>query len=110
MCGLLHSSFRGFCSSAKSCNFVRKHQTIKAAPAVAAGVIDQPMKQDELIALFDEFLAMTRPVNRPPRYKQRSNRETYAPQTPLIPWYLDPESGGRNPAPEDRKTGIRYEE
>jgi len=48
------------------------------------------------------------PVNRPLRYRPRSPRETYELQAPLTPWYLDPESGGRNPAPEDRKPGIRY--
>jgi IS1 family transposase len=91
-------------------NFVRKHQTIKTAPAVAAGVIGEPLTLDTLMALFDEFRAEWYPVNRPLRYKPRSNRETFQPQAPLIPWYLDPESGGRNPAAEDRKPGISYDE
>lgn len=91
-------------------NFVRKHQTIKTAPAVAAGVIAKPLTLEELLALFDAFRADLYPVNRPLRYRPRSVTTTFEPQTPLTPWYLDPESGGRNPAPEDRKPGIAYDD
>lgn len=91
-------------------NFVRRHQTIKTAPAVAAGVIPHPMALGDLIELFDEYRARFYPAERPLRYKARSNRTTYEPQAPLIPWYLDPESGGRSPALEDRKPGISYED
>ena len=91
-------------------NFIRKHLTIKTAPAVAAGVIAEPMKLEELIALFDEYRAFHHPANRPLRYKPRSIRTTYEPQTPLTPWYLDPESGGRCPPLDQRKPGIKYED
>jgi len=50
------------------------------------------------------------PVNRPLRYRPRSNRQTYEPQVPLTPWYLDPESGGADPPADQRKAGIRYED
>ncbi len=89
-------------------NFIRKHQTLKTAPAVAAGVISKPMTLEELLDLFDEFRSDLYPVNRPLRYRPRSNRETYEPQTPLTPWYLDPESGGRCPPMDQRKPGIAY--
>jgi IS1 family transposase len=89
-------------------NFVRRHQTIKTAPAVAAGVIDEPMTIFELLALFDEFRSDMYPTDRPLRYRPRKNRETYEPQTPLTPWYLDHESGGPNPPAGERKPGIRY--
>lgn len=91
-------------------NFCRKHQTIKTAPAVAAGVIDQPMTLGELLALFDEFRSDLYPVNRPLRYKKRTAKTTYTPQAPLTPWYLDPESGGKCPPMDQRKSGIRYED
>ena len=67
------------------------------------------MTVEELIALFDEFLAERYPVNRPLRYRPRTNRTTYPPQEPRTPWYLDPESGGPNPPAEQRKPGIRYD-
>ena len=88
-------------------NFVRRHQTIKTAPAVAAGVIEQPMTLAELLALFDDFRADLYPVERPLRYRPRTNRRTYERQTPLTPWYLDPESGGKCPPMAQRKPGIR---
>ncbi len=91
-------------------NFCRTHQTIKTAPAVAAGVIAKPMTLGELLALFDEFRMALYPVSRPLRYKTRSVRTTYAPQVPLTPWYLDPESGGKCPPMDQRKAGIRYED
>lgn len=91
-------------------NFVRKHQSIKTAPAVAAGVIEQPMTLGELLALFDQFRSDQYPVNRPLRYITRTNRQTYEPQAPLTPWYLDPDSGGRCPPMDQRKPGIRYED
>lgn len=90
-------------------NLVRKHLTIKTAPAVAAGVIEKPMKLEETIELFDQYRGDLYPVDRPLRYKKRRETpKTYEPVAPLTPWYHDPESGGRNPAPEDRKPGIRY--
>lgn len=90
-------------------NMVRKHQTIKTAPAVAAGVIEKPLKLDDLIEEFDAFRLVNYPVERPLRYKpRRTAPKTYTPQAPLVPWYLDPESGGPNP--EIRKEGIRYED
>lgn len=90
-------------------NLVRKHQTIKTAPAVAAGVIGQPVKMEELIEEFDAFRDENYPIERPLRYKKRRDTPlTWTPQAPLTPWYLDPESGGPNP--EIKKPGIRYED
>ena len=89
-------------------NFVRRHQTIKTAPAVAAGVIEQPFTLAELLALFDDFRADLYPVDRPLRYRPRTNRTTYEPQTPPTQWCLDPESGGKCPPMAQRKPGIRY--
>ncbi len=91
-------------------NFVRKHQSIKTAPAVAAGVIDQPMTLAGLLAIFDNFRSELYPVDRPLRYRPRTNRQTYEPRAPLMPWYLDPESGGRCPPMDQRKPGIAYDD
>lgn len=71
---------------------------------------EKPMTMEELIALFDEFRAEMYPVNRPLRYRPRSNRETYTPIAPLTPWYLDPESGGPNPPADQGKQGIKYQD
>ena len=68
------------------------------------------MTLEELLDLFDAFRSELYPVNRPLRYRPRSNRETYEPQAPLTPWYLDPESGGKCPPFDQRKQGIRYED
>jgi hypothetical protein len=38
----------------------------------------------------------------------RTEPKTYEPQVPLTPWYLDPESGGPNPAV--KKPGISYQQ
>ena len=88
---------------------IRKHQTIRTAPAVAAGVLDRPMKMEEACEIFEEYRELNFPVNRPTRYKKSREKVTYEPQEPLTPWYLDPQSGGLNPAPENRKPGIKYE-
>ncbi len=64
-------------------NFVRKHQSLKTAPSVAAGVISQPMTITELVGLFDEYRSEMYPVERPMSYRPRSNRETYAPEAVL---------------------------
>lgn len=90
-------------------NFVRRHQTLKTAPAVAAGVVSQPLTITELVDLFDDFRMEMYPVNRPLRYRPRANRTTYEPQVVLTPWYLDAESGGPNPPANERKAGIQYE-
>ena len=92
-------------------NFVRRHQTIKTAPAVAAGVINEPMTLGELLDLFDDYRSNLYPADRPLRYKKRhEGPQTYAPQTPLTPWYLDPESGGKCPPMDQRKPGVRYDD
>ncbi len=91
-------------------NFVRKHQTIKTSPAVAAGVIDKPLTIEELCEDFAAYRNDKHSIQRPKRYKKRRDTpKTYAPQTPLTPWYLDPESGGPNPPTEQRKSGIKYD-
>jgi hypothetical protein len=87
-------------------NFIKRHKTLRIAPAVAAGIISQPMKLEELLALFDDFRAQWFLVSRPLHYRPLSKRQTFEPQTPLSPWYLDPESVGRCP-PMDQRNCLR---
>lgn len=91
-------------------NMIRKHQTIKTAPAVAAGVLEKPMTMLETSEIFEEWRTVRFPVDRPKNYRPRTNRQTYEPAVPLTPWYLDPESGGPNPPAHLRKAGIQYDE
>jgi IS1 family transposase len=91
-------------------NMIRKHQSLKTAPAVAAGVIDKPMTMLEAAETFEEFRAVRFPVDRPKNYRPRANRQTFEPVTPLTPWYLDKDSGGPNPPVHERKAGIQYDE
>lgn len=91
-------------------NMIRKHQTIKTAPAVAAGVLDKPMKMEEAYEIFQEYRELKYPVDRPTRYRKTPRKPVVSePITPLTPWYLDAQSGGPRPAPENRKPGIQYE-
>ena len=87
-------------------NFTRKHQTIKTAPAVAAGVIDKPVKLEELVAQFDSYRNERFPVQRPKTYKKRSTvPASFAPQEPKTPWYLNP----LNPESQAKFDEIREE-
>jgi hypothetical protein len=51
------------------CNFVRPHPTLKATPAVAAGLADHVWSIDELIAVMPE----PKTEKRGPYRKQDSN-------------------------------------
>ena len=89
-------------------NFVRKHQTIKTAPAVEAGVTDSPLKIEELVERFDGYRSENHPIQRPSTYRKSTVPKTFEPQTPRTPWYLDPESGGSDPAKDFRKENVIY--
>ncbi|HZP72999.1 MAG TPA: IS1 family transposase [Gaiellaceae bacterium] len=52
-------------------NFVRKHQTLKTVPAVAAGVIDKPWKVSDLVALLTDAENAV-PMKRGPYKKQNA--------------------------------------
>lgn len=78
-------------------NFVRKHQTIKTAPAVGAGEIDSPLEIEELVEKFDGYLMENRPIQRPSSYRKCTVPKAFEPAAPRTPWYLDPESTGLKP-------------
>ncbi len=75
-------------------NFIRKHATIKDAPAVAANVCESAYKMEELIEEFDSYRGENYPVNRPKKYRKRSTvPRSYEPATePKTQWYLKPNS------------------
>ncbi len=91
-------------------NMIRKHATIKTAPAVAAGVLDKPMTMLEAVETYEEYRALRFPVDRPKKYRPRASKQTFEPVAPLTPWYLDAESGGPNPPAGERKAGPQYDE
>ena len=91
-------------------NFVRKHQTIKTAPAVEAGVTDSPLKIEELVERFDGYRSENHPIQRPSTYRKSTVPKTFEPKAPRTPWYLDPNSGGPDPAKDFRKEGVIYED
>ena len=95
-------------------NFCRRHTTLKTTPAVAAGIADHVWTLEQVVEIVDAHIAakeeamfeaafagrqiapplqmkLTRPYTTP---------KTYPPQTPKVPWYLDPNSGG-NPGPNN---------
>ena len=56
-------------------NFIRKHMTLKTTPAVAAGIVDDPWKLNDLIEMHDAYWNRFHPVNRPKSYRKRSDDE-----------------------------------
>ena len=93
-------------------NFCRKHTSIKQTPAQAACVADHQWTLEEVIVMMDAYIAerarllFEQAFTRLKFDRARSTPKTFAPQRPLTPWYLDPESGG--PDPVTRKPGIAY--
>lgn len=73
-------------------NFCRKHQTIKTAPAVAAGVTDHVWTIQELLDMLDKYQAEFHPAERPKHYSPRRTTPKAFPPTPKdqlpTPWYL----------------------
>lgn len=99
-------------------NACRPHMSLgkNTTPAMAAGKASRPVKVEELLEMVDaywarqieeafekEFQAKYTPI-------RHAHTKVYTPNpTPLVPWYLDKDSGGPNPPKHLRKAGIRYE-
>ena len=96
-----------------SYNFCRKHQSLKATPAQAAGIADKQWTVEDVVDMIEKNSAQKLEASFEAafadiRWQQpRKAPKAYTPKQPLTPWYLDPESGGPNP--EVRKAGVRYE-
>lgn len=92
-------------------NMVRKHQTIGTAPAVELGLIDEPWKLEDVVEMTERYLKRQQDEAFERAFAEKFSTEpkslrTYEPREPRTPWYLDPESGGRNP--DKRKPGVQY--
>lgn len=92
-------------------NMVRKHETTKTAPAVSLGLIDRPWSLEDVVEMTDRYLKRVDEEAFERAFAEKFSTEpkslrTYKPEMPKIPWYLDPESGGRNP--DVRKPGVSY--
>lgn len=56
-------------------NFCRKHLSLKQTPAMAAGVTDHVWSMDDLLAMFDAYMAENYPAERPKTYKPRAEKQ-----------------------------------
>ena len=105
-CHMLALSFMNY-------NFCRKHHTIKSTPAQAAGITDHQWTLEEVIKMIDRYVAQKENDAFEEAFaakisKPRSSLPVVTePVIKLTPWYLDPESGGPNPAV--KKEGIQYD-
>lgn len=96
-------------------NLVRRHETTKQTPAQALGIVADRWTLEQVVEMTEKYLkaqddqafeaAFAKFATRPTAVR------TYEP-TPKdklpTPWYLDPQSGGPNPA--IKKAGILYED
>ena len=83
-------------------NFCRKHEGIKATPAVALGVTDHRWTLEEVVAMTDRYMRAQDDMKFEAAFESQFSEtprvaRVYPQGTPKVPWYLDPESGGPNP-------------
>lgn len=93
-------------------NFCRKHSTVKATPAQAAGIASHQWTLEEVVRMIDAHEAELERLQFEDAFRvkfqaPRRNPKTFTPQRPKTPWYLDPTSGGPNP--RNKKPGIAYD-
>ena len=94
-------------------NFCRKHESIKATPAVTLGVTDHRWTLEEVVAMTDRYMRAQEDMKFEAAFESQFSEtpraaRVYPQGTPKVPWYLDPESGGPNPIV--KKTGVAYDE
>ncbi len=95
-----------------SYNFCRKHGTLKTTPAVAAGLSGDVWTLRNVVEMMDDYFEAKQEAEFEAAFEDKftaSSRypKTYEPQQPKTPWYLDRESGGKNPP--TKKPGISYD-
>lgn len=92
-------------------NLCRVHETLKTTPAVKLGIVDRRWTLEDVVTMTEAhlkaqddavFAAAFDGFNTKP-----TSQRVWEPQAPKTPWYLDPESGGPNPAV--KKAGIQYD-
>jgi hypothetical protein len=94
-------------------NFCRKHSTLKKTPAQEAMIATKQWTLDDVVVMIEQYQkakteAAFEAAFEAKLTKTTNSSDTYEPQTPKTPWYLDPTSGGPNPAV--KKPGIQYAE
>ncbi|MDF1811418.1 MAG: hypothetical protein P1V20_04370 [Verrucomicrobiales bacterium] len=92
-------------------NMCRKHESLKCTPAEKLGVIAKAWKLDDVVDMTDRYLKRKEDEAFEAEFAKQFGtdpkpRLTWEPEEPKTPWYLDPESGGRNPAV--KKEGVQY--
>jgi hypothetical protein len=87
---------------------VRKHETLKDAPAVALGVIEKRWTLEPGVAMAEEYRQRTEEDAFEAAFT--TGKGTNDPQKPKTPWYLDTQSGGPNPPACNRKRWIAYDD
>ncbi|MFO1485727.1 MAG: hypothetical protein U1F71_20365 [Verrucomicrobiaceae bacterium] len=95
-------------------NLVRKHETTKTTPAMMLGIVDRRWTLEDVVDMTDRYFkakddaAFEAAFASPKFTTTPSHSRVWQPVAPKTPWYLDPESGGPNPA--IKKEGIQYAE
>jgi IS1 family transposase len=92
-------------------NLVRVHETLKTTPAVKLGIADKRWTLEHVVAMTERYVKAQEDAAFAAAFEGFATKPTsqrvYEPKEPLTPWYLDPESGGPNPAV--KKAGVQYD-
>jgi hypothetical protein len=94
-------------------NMVRKHETLKDAPAVALGVIQKRWTLEDVVTMAEEYRQHTEEQEFETAFagfQTQPVTQSHAPGTQKTPWYLDTQSGGPNPPACNRKPWIAYDD
>lgn len=92
-------------------NLVRKHETTKMTPAQALGIVERRWTLEDVVAMTNDYVKAQEDAAFEAAFEGFTSAPkspvAYEPQKPLMPWYLDPQSGGPNPSV--KKQGIQYD-
>jgi IS1 family transposase len=94
-------------------NMVRVHETLKTTPAVKLGLAEKRWTLEHVVEMTERYVKAQEESQFEAAFASAqfsvkpSSQRTWEPQAPLTPWYLDPQSGGPNPAV--KKPGIAYD-
>jgi IS1 family transposase len=95
-------------------NLCRVHESLKTTPAVKLGVVERRWTLADVVAMTEAYVKRKEEDAFEDAFSvftvTPSSQRVWQPQKPLIPWYLDKDSGGPNPPKGERKRGIRYED
>lgn len=93
-------------------NMVRVHESLKTTPAIKLGIAAKRWTLEDVVAMTNAYGKAQEEAAFAAAFEGFASKphvpRAYEPQAPLTPWYLDPESGGPNPAV--KKVGVQYDE